>query len=206
VRVRFGDFVVDTDRRELLRDNDRVDLRPKAFDVLRILIENRPKAMSHEELYDALWPNTFVEKTNLHKLMHELRNALDDRDQTIICTVYGFGFRFGASAFEESAAAPRWQIIIGDREFDLRDGENIVGRGRDAVVRVDAPSISRHHARITISGDSARLEDLGSKNGTCVCGKRVRSQTLSNGDAILFGTIAASFRAAPADRSTESVE
>lgn len=207
MRVRFGEFVVDTDRRELLRDDARIDLRPKGFDLLRLLIERRPKAIAQEELYDALWPDTFVDKTNIHKLMHHVREALDDREQTIIRTVYGYGFAFAANATEEDAEhQAHWQIVIGDREFDLREGENLVGRGRDATVRVDAPSISRHHARIIISGDRVCLEDLGSKNGTCVCGKRVRAQTLSNGDAILFGTIAASFRAVPADRSTESAE
>lgn len=207
MRVRFGEFVVDTDRRELLRDDARIDLRPKGFDLLRLLIERRPKAIAQEELYDALWPDTFVDKTNIHKLMHHVREALDDREQTIIRTVYGYGFAFAANATEEDAEQQaHWQIVIGDREFDLREGENLVGRGRDATVRVDAPSISRHHARIIISGDRVCLEDLGSKNGTCVCGKRVRAQTLSNGDAILFGTIAASFRAVPADRSTESAE
>src|SRR5438270_7764893 len=114
MRIHFGEFVLDTECRELLRGAHQVPLRPKAFQLLQILIENRPKALSQQELYDALWPDTFVQKTNLHKLMHGLREALGDREQTIIRTAYGFGFSFAATAIEESpAAAPaRWQVVI----------------------------------------------------------------------------------------------
>ena len=206
MHARFGEFVLDTDRRELTRGPERVHLRPQALELLRLLIESRPKAVSHEQLYDALWPATFVDKTNLHKVVHRLRDALDDRDQTIIRTAYGFGFSFAAPVVidDESVRSTRWQIVIGDREYDLREGENIIGRERDAVVRLDAPSISRRHARIII-GPQNTLEDLGSKNGTCLHGKRIRVARLADGDAILIGTIAASFRVIPGERSTETV-
>jgi DNA-binding winged helix-turn-helix (wHTH) protein len=207
VRVRFNDFVLDTDRRELLRGAEPLSLRPKAFELLQVLIENRPKAISQEELYDQLWPDTFVEKTSLHKIMHQLRQVLDDRAQTIIRTVYGFGFSFAATAIDEEPGAPvtQWQVVIGDREFDLHEGENIVGREIGAAIRIDAPSISRRHARIIVTGETATLEDLGSKNGTSLRGKRVRLGQLRDGDTILFGTVAAALRVIHAAPSTETV-
>ena len=52
----------------------------------------------------------------------------------------------------------------------LAEGENIIGRGVDASVWIDAPGISRHHARIVVREGTATLEDLGSKNGTYVAG------------------------------------
>jgi DNA-binding winged helix-turn-helix (wHTH) protein len=206
VRVRFGDFLLDTDRRELSRGSEPVPLRPKALKLLEALISQRPKAVSQEELYDGLWPDTFVDKNSLHKVMHQLREALQDEGQTIIRTVYGFGFSFAATAIGDAPGrlAVRCQIVIGESEFDLREGENIVGRDRDAVVRIEAPSISRHHARIVVSGDQASIEDLQSKNGTCVRGKRIHRGELENGDSILFGTVAAAFRIVPAERSTET--
>jgi DNA-binding winged helix-turn-helix (wHTH) protein len=207
MRVRFGDFVLDSERRELLRGNEALRLRPKAFELLQALIAKRPNAVSQEELYDTLWPDTFVERTNLHKLMHHVRTVLGDRDQTIIRTVYGFGFAFEAISHDAESAAilVKWQIVVGDREFELHEGENIVGRERDAPVRIDAPSISRRHARILIDGERVTVEDLGSKNGTCVSGKRVHQCALADGDSVLFGTVAGSFRAVPTERSTESV-
>ena len=205
MRIRFGDFVLDTDRRELLRGSTLVHLSPKAFALLEILVDQRPKAISHEVLYDRLWPDTLVEKSNVHNVVYQLRDALGDREQTLIRTVYGFGFSLAGNVVEEGAPAASWQIVIGDREFDLHDGENIVGRERDAAIRIDAPSISRHHARITVSPDGVSLEDLGSKNGTCLFDRRLHSvDRLNDGDRILFGTVAAVLRAVRSSAITAS--
>src|SRR5437763_3055704 len=164
--------------------------------LLETLIEQRPKAISQQELYDRLWPDSFVDKTSLHKVMHQLRKALDDDHQTIIRTVYGFGFSFAATVIDEEPGRPsaRCQIVIGDSEFDLREGENLVGREHDAAVRIEAPSISRRHARIIVTGEQATLEDLQSKNGTWIRGKRIHRGELNDGDSLLFGMVAAAFR------------
>jgi DNA-binding winged helix-turn-helix (wHTH) protein len=207
MRVRFGDFILDTDRRELLRNEEPLHIPPKALQLLQILIENRPRAVAQQELYDRLWPKTFVEKTSLHNLVYQLRETLDDRQRAVIRTAYGFGFSFAATAVDDRPNLPQslWQVVIGDREFDLREGENIVGRELDAAIRLSAPSISRHHARIIIAGDRATIEDLDSKNGTSVGGKRIRgTHPLADGDAILFGTVAARLRAVRPTPSTET--
>jgi DNA-binding winged helix-turn-helix (wHTH) protein len=205
MRIRFGDFVLDTDRRELLRGSTPVHLSPKAFTFLEILVDQRPKAVSQEALFDRLWPDTIVEKTNVHNVVYQLREALGDSEQAIIRTVYGFGFSFAAAAVEDEPRAAAWQILIGDREFDLHDGENIVGRGRDSAIRIDAPSISRRHARITVSPDGVSLEDLGSKNGTFLSDRRIHSvKRLNVGDRILFGDVAATL-CVVSSPSTESV-
>lgn len=206
MRVRFVDFLLDTDRRELLRGEARVPLRPKALQLLEILVEQRPRAVSHEVLTDRLWPETFVDRNSIHKLMFQLRGALGDDEQTIVRTVYGFGFAFAATAIDEVpvAAIARCRIVIGDSEFDLSEGENVVGRERHAAVRIEAASISRRHARITVSGEHATLEDLQSKNGTWIRGKRIHKGELSDGDTILFGTVAAAFRVAGTEQSTET--
>ena len=207
MRVRFGEFVVDTERRELLRNDESLHVAGKALQLLQILIENRPKAVAQQDLYDRLWPGTFVEKTALHNLIYQLREILEDREHAIIRTAYGFGFSFAATVGDEKPArSPSlWQMLIGDREFNLNQGENVVGRERDAAIRLDEPSISRHHARVIVSGDRATVEDLESKNGTSVGGKRVRGiQTIKDGDAILFGTVAARLRILRETASTES--
>jgi len=203
MRIRFGDFVLDTDRRELLRRGDAVHLPPKTFQLLQILTEERPKAVAQQDLYDHLWPDTFVEKSNLHNLIYQLREALEDSEQSIIRTVYGFGFAFAAPVGD--VAPVLWQIVIADREFDLQDGGNIVGRERGASVRIDSGSISRHHARITVSPSGVTLEDLDSKNGTTLRGRRIRSVSdLRDGDRIVFGTVSAVLRAVRAAHTTET--
>jgi DNA-binding winged helix-turn-helix (wHTH) protein len=205
MRAEFDVFVLDTDRRELTRAGGLVRLAPKAFQLLQILIECRPKAVSQQELYDRLWPDTFVEKSNLHNLIYQLRAALGDEDQTIIRTAYGFGFMFAAPAAQVSAVAP-WQLIIDDREFGLRDGENIVGRDPGVAVRIESGSISRHHACIKVSPQRITIEDLGSKNGTSVGGRRLNAPCeLHDGDRIMFGIVRAIARAIRPAMTTESI-
>jgi len=205
MRVRFNQFVFDTDRHELWRGSEPLRLTPKAFRLLQILVENRPKALAQKELYDLLWPDTFVDPSNIHNLVYQLREALDDGGQAIIHTVYGFGFSFAAAAIEDAPKACSWTMIVSDLQFDLHEGENIVGREKDATVRLDDPSVSRHHARLIVAADGVSLEDLGSKNGTSVHGRRVRTlDRLADGDTIVFGTVAATLRADRGATSTQT--
>ena len=197
MRVRFGGFAFDRERRELCENDRPIHLTPKAFELLRILIDARPKAISQSDLYDALWPDTFVQTTNLHNLVRELRTALGDRSHKIIRTNYGFGFSFGADAFTDDAAPPIAQMLVADQTFVLHEGENVIGRTPAATVQIDSSSVSRVHARITISAGAATIEDLRSKNGTFLHGKRLRSPApIADGDEVTFGSVAAVFRVA----------
>jgi len=134
-----------------------------------------------------------------------LRQALDDAAHETIRTVYGFGFSFAAPGLSEDAGAvAQCLLAIGGEDFTLRQGENVIGREWEAAVRIEAPSMSRRHARIVIDGKRATIEDLGSKNGTSVDGRRLRGpRELSDGDQILFGSVAAKFRLLPSPPSTE---
>lgn len=206
MRVRFGGFTLDTDRHELRRGTEPVHLTPKAFQLLEILVECRPKAMAQQELYDRLWPDTVVDKSNVHNLVYQLREALADREQQMIRTIYGFGFSFAAPAAEETAGLSSWMLLVGDRELGLVTGENIVGRERDAAIRIDDPSISRRHARIIVSAEGVAVEDLRSKNGTSMHGRRIHAvDRLTDGDMIVFGTVAAVLRAVGGAPSTQTV-
>jgi DNA-binding winged helix-turn-helix (wHTH) protein len=206
MRARFLGFTLDTDRHELRSGGAPVHLTPKAFQLLQILVECRPRAIAQQELYDRLWPDTLVEKSNVHNLVYQLREALADRDQQIIRTVYGFGFSFAAGASVEAPAVSSWSILVGDQEFPLVDGENIVGRERDSVVRIDDPSISRRHARLVVSPESVTVEDLRSKNGTSLGGRRIHAAgRLADGDLIVFGTVAAILRMSRGAPSTQTV-
>jgi diguanylate cyclase (GGDEF)-like protein len=74
------------------------------------------------------------------------------------------------------------------RAFSARTGETIIGRGKDAHVRVDDAGASRAHARITVQNDGRYLlEDLRSTNGTFVAGKRISRVELKSGDRIHIG-------------------
>ena len=196
MRASFPPFLVDTATRQLLRGGQELPLPPKAFELLAVLIERRPQAISQKELYDHLWPDSYVGAGSLHSLVHQLRSALDDHQRRIIRTAYGFGFSFAARVTEErSLRRQRFALVVERRRFELTDGENIIGRADDAAVVLDHWSVSRHHARLLIAGDDTTVEDLDSKNGTYLNGLRIESETaVRAGDEIRFGRIHASLR------------
>lgn len=210
---RFDDFTLDSRTRRLLRLDTEVHLSPKAFDLLSLLIENRSRAMSKGELQEKLWPSTYVLETNLASLIAEIRRALEDAADKprYIRTVQRFGYWFVGDAREvpdgEEAMKPRvkYWLIWETRQIALSEGENILGRAPDAAVWIDAPGVSRHHARIRLEGSEAAVEDLGSKNGTYVRGRRITSSSaLSDGDQIRLGSVVITFRIPPPGGSTET--
>jgi pSer/pThr/pTyr-binding forkhead associated (FHA) protein len=72
-------------------------------------------------------------------------------------------------------------------------------------VWIDAPGVSRHHAKIVLEPSGAAVEDLGSKNGTYVGGRRITSSlALNDGDRIRLGSVVVTFRIPPPAGSTET--
>src|ERR1700687_4077692 len=164
--IRFRNFAIDFDRFEGCDRSGHLHLTPKALELLRILVENRPNVITRSNLYDQLWPDTFVQATNIHNLVRELRTALGDKKHEIIRTKYGVGFSFWRDAFLDDPTVAVWQIIVNDQHHQLHQGENLVGRDPSATVRIEARSVSRLHARIVIGRLGATIEDLERKNGT----------------------------------------
>jgi DNA-binding winged helix-turn-helix (wHTH) protein len=210
--LRFGDCGLDLETRQLFRGGKPVHLPPKTFRLLEILLAERPKAISKETLIESVWPGVFVSESNLARLVAELREAIGDDAQApkFVRTVHGFGYAFQADALELAprgrAEGPVFKLIWGDREIRLAPGENILGRDPDSLACLDVASVSRHHARIVIGADHATLEDLGSKNGTFLRGRRVESRAaLTDGDDIRIGSVPLTFRRFSAGGTTETV-
>src|SRR5438046_10668761 len=91
MRLRFAEFLFDSRLHRLSRDGQPVELSPKAYALLEILLQARPGAVSKEALYDRLWPKTFVEPGNLHNLVSEIRAARADDARSTTLTAHGFG-------------------------------------------------------------------------------------------------------------------
>jgi DNA-binding winged helix-turn-helix (wHTH) protein len=204
VTLRFSEFDLSIGARRLRRGGLNVHLTPKAFELLVALIERRPNAVSKRDLHELLWPATFVAESNLAALVNEVRNALGDSAarSRFVRTVPRFGYAFCGEAVEDASASRRpgtkascWLILETSR-IELVEGENLVGRDPRAEAWIDLPSVSRRHARIVIAKGEAWLEDLGSKNGTCVRGRLIDApELLSDCDPVRFGSITATFRA-----------
>lgn len=213
MRYQFDAFTIDGGTRRLLRGEQEIHLSPKAFDLLVLLVENSSQAVAKEQLHEKLWPSTYVSETNLAGLIVELRQALDDSagNSRYIRTVHRFGYWFVGDVRQESMRQShrppvRYWLLWDTRQIALHDGDNIVGRARDSEVWIDAAGVSRRHARIRLERGDATVEDLGSKNGTYLRGKRIAAPALlTDGDQIRIGSVLMTFRIPPPAESTETV-
>ncbi len=214
MRVRFGECVLDSDTRQLSVRGEAVHLSPKAFQFLELLLESRPKALSRNEIHERLWPGTFVSESSLTSLLVEVRSATGDsaRDSHFVRTVHRFGYAFSGIAEElrggVSAVGGKkliYRLIWGNREIAVNFGENLLGRDDDAIVWIDDALVSRRHARIVIDERGAVLEDLGSKNGTFLRGKRIEApRKLADEDQVTIGPASMIFRVFKQTASTAS--
>jgi DNA-binding winged helix-turn-helix (wHTH) protein len=209
VKLAFGNCVFDTGTHEVVRDGRVFTLPQRAFALLELLIEKRPNAVSKEEIHERLWPGTFVTDASVANLVADLRAALGDdaREPRIIRTVHRFGYAFRASVQKPPAPSARrperrrptprvaCRVLWEGREVHLQDGENVLGREPEVAVWIDDSAVSRRHARIVVGSDGATLEDLGSKNGTKLRGRRIREAVpLADRDVIEIGPASMVFR------------
>jgi DNA-binding winged helix-turn-helix (wHTH) protein len=211
VRVRFAQFDLDFDTRQLLRNGEEVHLSPKAFAVLSVLLARRPNVVAKADLFGEIWPDVFVVDGNLNVLVGEIRRALDDDAQSprFIRTVHGVGYAFCGQVTEanrpaaaegepaKGAHARRFWLAWKTQTFALEEGDNVIGRDPRCQAWVDHVGVSRRHAciRVVSSAERPVLTDLDSTNGTFVAGKRVAEATpLTDGDPIKVGPVTLKFR------------
>jgi len=224
VKLQFSEFLIDSDSRMLTREQQPVHLSRKAFDALLLLLERRPNAVSKEELHERLWPGTFVVDANLSVTMAEVRRGLGDDPQEprFIRTVHRVGYAFFADAREAAGTRPAspppraWLVwhdrrpeglrLPNERVLRLDEGENLVGREPTCPVWLDVAGVSRRHARVRLEGESATVEDLGSKNGTWLNDERITDPTaLRAGDRLQLGPVSLEFRTSATSSATKTV-
>jgi DNA-binding winged helix-turn-helix (wHTH) protein len=202
VRIRFGQFTLDFDTRQLISESREIHLAPKAFDLLAALVLDRPKVLSKAALQERLWPATFVAEANLSNLVAEVREALGDaaRQPAYIRTAHGFGYAFCGDATpteprERAPADPPCWLEWDGRRMPLAVGEHVIGRDPDVEIRLDQSTVSRRHARLVVTTEGAVLEPFVSKNGTFRGSERVSAPVrLADGDAIRVGSVLVTFR------------
>jgi DNA-binding winged helix-turn-helix (wHTH) protein len=202
MRVQFGDITLDSASRQLVRAGAPIHLSPKAFDLLCSLLEMRPSAVSKNQLFELIWPGTFVVEANLTVLVTELRRALGDDPHTprFIRTVHKHGYAFCGEATEMASPPPardalRVWLLWNDRVLPLGEGENMIGRDPSCGVWLDQPGVSRRHARVVVTDDVAEIEDLGSTNGTFVGEVAIAGRhQLRDADIIHVGSVDLKYR------------
>jgi DNA-binding winged helix-turn-helix (wHTH) protein len=212
LRLQFDDLTFDAETRQVWARGKEARLSPKAFDLLALLIERRPTAVSKADIREHLWPGTFVSDSSLPSLVSEIRDAIADhrRKPGLLRTLHGFGYAFQAERAHArqdvpATAGPIAWLVGATTKIALDAGENIVGREGDGIVVVKSSTVSRRHARIEIDANRATVEDLGSKNGTYVNDRLVSGPTpVVDGDQVRLGSLLFTFRLSQPSQSTET--
>jgi DNA-binding winged helix-turn-helix (wHTH) protein len=204
--LRFGAFDFDPQRRQLLRGEEEVHLTPRTLRFLEVLLEQRPRAVSKRELMTQVWPDAFVEESNLKTIASELRAALNDDGREVIRTVQRFGYAFAGDVFDDAAPQVSGYVLFGENlRVPLSRSESVIGRDPRCEVWIDSPEVSRRHARIVVRDQRPFIEDLNSKNGTLIGSQPVSEQTeLHDGDRLQLGAILLVFRVCSGQEATRS--
>lgn len=132
---RFGAYRLDREARLLLRGKEQVSIPPKAFDILLALVENGGRVLGKDELMQMVWPDTFVEPSNLSVNIFLLRKALGARPDggQYIETVPRRGYRFSSPITEATGASNKAFAVLegGDQRAIL---DEIIGKGKGSVL------------------------------------------------------------------------
>jgi DNA-binding winged helix-turn-helix (wHTH) protein len=207
---RFGPFLYDPVSRGLLKDGAEIPLTHKSRELLLLFLHNPGKLLPREEIVEKVWPDVAVTDDAVRFQVAELRKALGDRGDAFIQTIRREGYRWEAPVRPAAdrpvrpvvsdgspLPPPRFRLVLETREVQLLEGENLIGRDPDGALWIDHASVSRRHARIVVAGGKATVEDLDSKNGTFLGGKRIEKKTtLADGDQVRIGPETMVFRAA----------
>src|SRR5215831_293857 len=120
---RFESFRLDPASHCLWRGDVRVPIAPKAFDMLRLLVEHAGRLLTPDEILDALWPNAYVNPEVVKKYILSIRKALGDDpgEPVFIETVPRRGYWFMAPTTDDHTAAALRNVLP-------RASHNIVGR------------------------------------------------------------------------------
>jgi DNA-binding winged helix-turn-helix (wHTH) protein len=222
--VRFGEFELDLAAYTLRSGDERVRLEKMPMEALILLVRASGALVKRGEIQAALWgSDVFVERdAAVNTAVRKIRRALgDDAEKPrFIETVVGKGYRFIACVESlgslgqriasvrpaERRTFPSYSVTRGADEFILETGVTVLGRDPSVGIYVEHPSVSRQHARISIDGNEAVLDDLKSRNGTFLDGRRIYVPTIIHHGAVIgLGAITLTFRVLSVPASTRPV-
>ena len=224
--VRFAEFELDLAAFTLRSGGERVRLEKMPMEVLILLVRASGALVERGEIQAALWgSDVFVDHdAAINTAVRKIRQALGDDTETprFLETVVGKGYRFVACVESlrshgqgtQSASVrpadrrtfPSYSVTRGADEFILEWPVTVLGRDPSVGIYVEHPSVSRHHARISIDGDEVVIADLKSRNGTFLDGRRIDAPTIIHHGAVIgLGVITLTFHVLSAPASTRPV-
>lgn len=107
---RFGRYELDTDAYELCADGAALDLEPQVFALLALLLENRDRLVSKDEIVEKVWDGRAISDAAVASRVRSARRILDDdgKAQRVIKTIHGLGYRFVAAVTVSHGGSTRW--------------------------------------------------------------------------------------------------
>lgn len=159
--LEFGPFRVDPMQRLLLRDEQPIPLSPKAFDLLLVLLQRSGEVVLKDDLMKTLWPDTFVEESNLGQHVFQIRKALGEKpqDRSYIVTVPGRGYRFA----QKVRVLPHQEMVVVESYSTARVviEQNVpVGRVNQPTTLLQFPERTIEALPAPANGRKARLESI----------------------------------------------
>ena len=189
----FADYSIDTERRLLFHQGETIPLSPRALDLLEMVLVNHPAPVARNDMRHQLWPDTPVLDSSISMLLEELRSALNNARSGLQLVTTGEYVRMDQARREwrNDTASGGAHLMWGSIEIPLESASSVLGRDGEADIVIDAPTVSRQHARIYRSGEQTFVEDLDSKNGTFVGGVRLDGQpvAINDGDVVRLGDV-----------------
>jgi DNA-binding winged helix-turn-helix (wHTH) protein/tetratricopeptide (TPR) repeat protein len=149
VLYEFGPFRADPEKQILSRDHQQVPITPKVFETLLILVRRSGEVVTKDDLMKELWPDAFVEESNLSQNIFMLRKALGDapEDRRYIVTVPGRGYRFATDVRTVRLEGEHLMIASHTRSHIVVEQTN--SDAAQKVIALPAPrasKVSRTHA------------------------------------------------------------
>jgi DNA-binding winged helix-turn-helix (wHTH) protein/tetratricopeptide (TPR) repeat protein len=192
----FGSFRVDAQRHLLLREGEVIQLAPKVFETLLILVRSGGRVLRKSELMETIWPDTFVEESNLAQHIFLLRKILGEEknEHRYIVTVPGIGYRFVApvkvsethdhtrtQAAEEGMEVDVWPpaslAVLPFKTVLAAEGDEVLGVGiADALImKLSALRLVR------VRPTTAVLKYAGATQDALLAGRELGVDTLLDG-------------------------
>src|SRR2546430_2288604 len=143
----FGDFLLDAQERLLFRDGEPLDLTPKVFDILLELVQKSGRVVEKKELMEKVWPDSFVEESNLTQHISTLRKKLAQSDTNrYIMTVPGRGYRFlpSVKGWSDDAVVTvheriRARVVVEEEAGNGNESEQLVKDEGNVTTNTEEP-------------------------------------------------------------------